>query len=943
MQLNTVGADIWHSRLGHLSDQKLATMKDVLHCNMSKQNNNNTCQICPLSKQRKLPFISHNNRSKSPFEIIHCDVWGPFHETAYTGHKFFVTLVDDCTRFTWVFLLKNKSDVRIIIPRFFNMVMTQFDKRIKVFRSDNAPELAFTDFFHEQGVLHQLSCVERPQQNSVVERKHQHLLNVARALYFQSHIPLTFWTECVLTATFLINRTPSPLLNHHTPYELLYKKSVDYSSFKVFGCLAFASTLSGHRTKFQPRARMSVFLGYPAGMKAYKLYDIHTKQISFSRDVVFHEKIFPFSSTKLTEPHEDPFSTLVLPSPHLFNSHIPSQSTISTSHANPPSTSVPDHTTISPSLTFPNNSQPTTNPPTLPARRSTRSIQPPSYLRDYHCNLLSLSSTTSNHTKYPLSQVLSYDTLSPDYRHFVLNVSSQFEPCFYHEAVSSPEWCSAMQSELAALESNNTWTVVPLPHGKHSVGCRWLYKIKYNPNGSIDRYKARLVAKGFTQQEGVDFIDTFSPVAKLVTLKVLLALAASQQWHLHQLDVNNAFLNGDLLEEVYMDLPMGYVRQGEQPPGQTKYVCKLHKSLYGLKQASRQWYTKFSSALIDYGFLQSKSDYTLFTRGSGDSFVALLVYVDDIIITGPSSTVLSSLQTYLHTKFKLKDLGRLKYFLGIEIARAPTGIVLSQRQYTLQLLEDTGYLACKPTPVPMDPKIRLSASTGEPLADAASYRRLIGRLLYLTLSRPDITYAVHKLSQFMARPRTPHLQAAHHLLRYLKNSPGQGLFLPASSQLQLKAFSDADWGACPDTRRSTTGFCIFLGNSLVSWKAKKQTTISRSSAEAEYRAMAATVSELLWLTQLLKDFGVSVSSPHLLFCDNQAALHIASNPTFHERTKHIEIDCHFVRDHVNTGLIRLLPIRTMHQLADIFTKPLPASLLSKHLSMMGVKDIHTPS
>ncbi|XP_024029725.1 uncharacterized protein LOC112094033 [Morus notabilis] len=387
-----------------------------------------------------------------------------------------------------------------------------------------------------------------------------------------------------------------------------------------------------------------------------------------------------------------------------------------------------------------------------------------------------------------------------------------------------------------------------------------------------------------------------------------------------------------------MDLPLGYYGKGETLHHSGKLVCKLQKSIYGFKQASRQWYSKFSHSLLQFGFTQSKADYSLFTKGTGSSFLALLVYVDDIIITGPSKSNIDSLKQFLHSQFKLKDLGSLRYFLGLEIAWSSTGIVLSQCHYT-----STGFLACNPASVPMDPCTRLTATDGPELPDASSYRRLIRRLLYLTLSRPDITFAVHKLSQFLAQPRVPHLHAAHHLLRYLKTSPGQGLFFSASSLLQLKGFSDADWGSCVETRCSVTGYCVFLGDSLVSWKAKRQPTISRSSAEAEYRAMAAATSELVWLKQLLQDFGVSLHAPMLLFCDNQAAVHIASNPTFHERTKHIEIDCHFVRDKVTDGFIKLMHVRSNLQLADIFTKPLPSALLFSHLSKMAVKDIHCPS
>ena len=303
-------------------------------------------------------------------------------------------------------------------------------------------------------------------------------------------------------------------------------------------------------------------------------------------------------------------------------------------------------------------------------------------------------------------------------------------------------------------------------------------------------------------------------MAKLVTVKVMLALAASQHWHLVQLDVNNAFLNRDLFEEVYMELPFGYKVKGE--PSSQKLVCKLHKSIYGLKQALRQWNSKFTAALLQFGFTQAKSDYSLFVKSSGSTFVALLVYVDDIVITGPSLDLITKLKAFLHSQLKLKELGSLKYFLGLEIARVATGIVLSQRHYTLQLLEDTGLLAAKPVSIPMDPTVRLTVHEGELLSDPSQYRRLVGRLIYLTLSRPDITFTVHKLSQFLSQPRQPHLQATHHLLRYLKNKPSQGLFFSSSSSLQLKAFSDADWALCHDSRKSVTRFCVFLGDSLVS-------------------------------------------------------------------------------------------------------------------------------
>jgi len=352
------------------------------------------------------------------------------------------------------------------------------------------------------------------------------------------------------------------------------------------------------------------------------------------------------------------------------------------------------------------------------------------------------------------------------------------------------------------------------PH-KKPIGCKWVFKIKYKSDGSVERHKARLVAKGYTQCERLDYHETFSPVAKLTIVRCLLAIAATKQWQLHQLDVNNAFLHGDLDEEVYMTPPPGYVTKGENK------VCRLLKFLYGLKQASRQWFSKFSTTLLAIGFHQSKADHSLFTKVSGFTFVALLVYVDDIILASNDSNAISDLTLLLNNKFRLKDLGNVKFFLGLEIARSSKGISVSQRKYALDILEDCGFLGAKPTKFPMEPNLKLSRDAGSLVADPSVYRRLIGRLIYLTITRPDLAFSVQILGQYMDKPRQPHLDASYHVLRYLKAIPGQGIFFPSNSDLQLKAFSDNDWAGCPDSRRSVMDFCVFLGDSLISWKSKK--------------------------------------------------------------------------------------------------------------------------
>ncbi|XP_041017106.1 uncharacterized mitochondrial protein AtMg00810-like [Juglans microcarpa x Juglans regia] len=386
-----------------------------------------------------------------------------------------------------------------------------------------------------------------------------------------------------------------------------------------------------------------------------------------------------------------------------------------------------------------------------------------------------------------------------------------------------------------------------------------------------------------------------------------------------------------------MKMPPGY-----SIPNKEK-VCKLKKSLYGLKQASRQWYAKFSSSLLQYGFNQSRADYTLFTKGSGPSFIALLVYVDDIIVATNDLKAVSDLKEFLATKFKIKDLGCLKYFLGLEIARNPTGIQICQRKYTLDILNDVGLLGCKPSLIPMDPNIKLCKDEGQLLDDPSEYRRMVGRLLYLTITRPDLSYSINILSQYMSSPRVPHLHAAYKVLRYLKKSPGQGLFFPSSSSYHLTVYCDSDWASCPDTRHSTTGYCVFLGHSLVSWKCKKQTTISRSSTEAEYRSMASASCEIIWIKYLLADLQVPHSQPATLYCDSKSALHIASNPVFHERTKHIELDCHLIRDKIQEGVLTTAYTPSQSQLADLLTKALHSPMFYSLLLKMRVTDLHSPS
>ncbi|CAA7047299.1 unnamed protein product [Microthlaspi erraticum] len=442
-----------------------------------------------------------------------------------------------------------------------------------------------------------------------------------------------------------------------------------------------------------------------------------------------------------------------------------------------------------------------------------------------------------------------------------------------------------MGTEVGALEGQHTWDITELPPGKVAIGCKWVYKTKFNSDGTVERYKARLVILGNQQEEGVDFKETFAPVIKMNTVRILLEISAAKGWELHQMDVHNAFLHGDLEEEVYMKLPPGFKATG---PNQ---VCKLAKVTL---------WSPTSSEML-----------------RGKSIVYVLVYVDDLVIGGSDPVLISNFKAYLNRQFHMNDLGVLKYFLGNEVARSSDGIYLSQQKYALDIITESGLLGARPIDTPMEENHALARDKGAFFDDPVKYRRLVGRLVYLTVTKPDLSYAVHTLAQFMQKPRLKHWHAALRVVRYLKKAPGQGIFLSANNDLALSAYCDSDYAACPLTRRSLTGYVVMLGDSLVSWKTKKQKVVSRSTAEAEYRAMAITLCEVKWIVELLSSLGIKQQSPVPLYCDNQAALYIAANPVFHERTKHVEVDCHFIRDAIIDGLIVARHVGTKNQLADI--------------------------
>jgi len=505
-------------------------------------------------------------------------------------------------------------------------------------------------------------------------------------------------------------------------------------------------------------------------------------------------------------------------------------------------------------------------------------------------------------------------------------------------AVKDPNWYAAMKLEFDALQANQTWTLVPRPPGARIITGKWVFKHKMNPDGTLERYKARWVVRGFNQRPGVDFGETFSPVIKPATIRTVLTLVATYGWPAHQLDVSNAFLHGNLQEQVYSQQPTGFV-----DPQHPDAVCLLSRSLYGLRQAPRAWFEHFVGHVTSLGFVQSKADSSLFVLRRNSATAYLLLYVDDMILSASSSSLLQHVIARLHDAFAVKDMGPVRHFLGISMCRNHSGFFLSQAQYAEELLDRAGMTNCNTAPTPADTKPKPSTHDGKLIDEATTYRSIVGALQYLTITRPDIAYAVQQVCLHMHAPRDVHQTMLKRILRYIKGTVSLGIQLRTTTTPAITAYSDADWAGCPDTRRSTSGFCVFFGGSLISWSSKRQTTVSRSSAEAEYRAIANAVSECSWLRHLLGELLCKVPTATVAFCDNISSVYMSRNPVHHRRTKHIELDIHFVREKVAIGELRVTHVPSARQITDVFTKGLPSALFFDFRDSLSVQapDVET--
>ncbi|KAG8478422.1 hypothetical protein CXB51_028192 [Gossypium anomalum] len=461
------------------------------------------------------------------------------------------------------------------------------------------------------------------------------------------------------------------------------------------------------------------------------------------------------------------------------------------------------------------------------------------------------------------------------------------------------------------IEKIQTWELVPRPDKRKVIGVKWVFRAKQNADGSLNRLKARLVMKGFSQKYGLDYMETFAPVARLDTIRLLVAIAAQMRWKIYQLDVKLAFLNGFLEEEIYVEQPEGF-----KVPHKEDMVYRLKKALYGLKQAPRAWYSRINSYLIRLGFERSLSEPTLYVKKeNGKTQLIVSVYVNDLLVTGGDQAMLADSKTKMHQMFEMSDLGQMTYFHGMEVQQTQNGIFLGQKTFAAKILSKFSMENCKPTSTPMAVGMKLSSQGDHDQVSESDYRNLIGCLLYLTETRPDIMFAVSMLSKFMHCCNKQHLQAGKRVLRYLKGTLSHGLYFGKSENLKLIGYTDSGWAGSKDDMKSTSGYAFTLGSTMFCWSSKKQSIVAQSTAEAEEATK--------------------------IFCDNKSAVAIAKNPVFHGRTKHFSIKLHVVREMEQARQIELIHCNSEDQIADIFTKALNESRFIKLREELGVNSMKT--
>jgi len=769
-----------------------------------------------------------------------------------------------------------------------------------------------------------------PDQNGVSERRNRTLMDMVRSMRSNVNLPRFLWTEALKTAAYILNRVPTKAVSK-TPFELFKGWKPSLQHIRVWGCPSEVRIYNPQEKKLDPRTISGHFIGYAEKSKGYRFYcpSLRTRIVE-SRNAKFLENDLISGSDQFkdinfekdhyeAEPSTSSDRLIVIHTPQVQRG------------ARQPVTEIPqtvenDHV----DQVINEEHQENVEQPV---------IEPVEQQDPQEDNEITLRRSTRVRKSAIPDEFIVYLQES-DY-----NIEADNDPETFSQAMSSKEsnlWHDAMKEEMNSMASNKVWDLVKLPGGVKAIGCKWVFKTKRDSQGNIERYKARLVAKGFTQREGIDYTETFSPVSKKDSFRVIMALVAHFNFELHQMDVKTAFLNGSLEEEVYMKQPEGfYSSEGEN------LVCKLNKSIYGLKQASRQWYLKFHEVITSFGFEENIMDQCIYQKVSGSHICFLVLYVDDILLATNDKGMLYDVKQFLSRNFDMKDMGEASYVIGIKIHRDRNrGILgLSQEAYINKVLERFNMKNCSPSvaPIVKGDKFELSQCPQNDFErehmKKIPYASAVGSLMYAQVcTRPDISYVVGVLGRYQSNPGVDHWRAAKKVMRYLQGTKNFMLMYKRTDNLEVIGYSDSDFAGCIDTRKSTSGYVFMLASGAVSWRSAKQTLTATSTMEAEFVSCFEATSHGVWLKSFISGLKVvdSISRPLKMYCDNSAAVFMAKNNKSGSRNKHIDIKYLAVRERVKENKVVIEHISTELMIADPLTKGMPPKNFKDHVVRMGL-------
>jgi len=1025
----------WHQRLGHINTNYVKKLsKRVDGMKIKDSPTEFVCKGCQLGKMRRKKFHRTSQRQPSkkllPGNKLHSDIAGPITPESRTKCKYFGSLIDDTTRYSFILNLKKKSDLTNELINKVRYIEKQLERPVKVLRSDNGGEYKSSRlklFKEKKGIKSEFTIPYTPQINGVAERYNQVIMNTVRAILAETGLPKFLWLELANTANYLRNITPTVSLSKATPYELWYGHKPNLSHLRRIGCTAYYKD-NHNKKKLQNKARVGYLVGYQDDTSSYRIYDKKLNKVIIARDVVFDEDrvynseeppdpskliIAKKKNTLLEEINKDhsldygdestsESDNPALPPPQNnpdssssdqegnnqtvqvdnsrdtsvpLDSQSDSYGSSDDDSQNPPADAMIEEPTPSDYLPFNNffdlEEEPSDDQQDDPEPSDDQQDNPePSYqqqepsddqqdvlveskkdrlLRITKERMLDGPSSASRPRRAAAAYHLDFAfLLEEDELEHVLTMSKvnqHFEPKTYKQAVTCKDkekWTQAMIDEINSLRQMNTYRLTKLPKGRKPIACKWVYRIKLDADGNVDKYKARLVCKGFSETEGVDYdiFGTFSPVAKLPSLRLLLAIAVEYKLVLRHGDFKNAFVQKELDKEIYMTQPEGF-----EEVDSADLVWLLIKSLYGLKQAPRLWNNKIKELMTSLGFTATRSDPCIFVRITEDNRIYILVYVDDLIIAAKNHKIIDHIVKQIQKTLMFEDLGPLNWYLNMKIEQdiSNNTVTISQTQYIDKILTRFEMTNCKPLTTPLG-TFKLTAeqcpqSEREKLEMRNKpYRELIGSLIYLAQgTRPDIMMAVSTLSKFFNNPGIEHWKAAKRLLKYLKRTKDLKLTF-CKTKNPLIGYADASHAMDPDSRRGQCGYVFLWNGAPITWKSQATPQVSLSTMESEFYAVVEATKEAMWLSMILKEMQVPVPETLTINEDNEACIKFCHDPKYHARAKHIDIRYHFVREKIEEKKIDLKYCRTERQLADILTKPLNRNRHQLLTQLLGLRE-----